>query len=300
MVLKKTVLFTGITGLLGGYFLKNKQSSFNVVGVDSKDFNIINKQVVQDAIKKINPQIIIHAASIGNVDYCEKHPKEAFLVNVDGTKNVLDAAKKVSAEFIFLSSNAIYDGEKPPYHEKSKNNPVDIYGKTKVEAEKLIKKSGIGGVILRLITMYGWPQKRGRHNPVSWIIESLKKGSKLNIVDDVYNNHLWADQAAKVLWNVVLKNIKNDSFNIAGAESISRYELAKKAAKIFNLDSFLINPVSSDFFKDLALRPKNTSFDTKKMEKVLEIKPLGVDEGLRLMKRELDSKIIRSGLRNRA
>lgn len=297
MSLTHKIIFTGITGLLGSYFLKNAADSYEIIGVGNKNIqktaknsykvDITNKRQILSFIKKINPAIIIHAVSIGNVDYCEKHPKEAYRVNVEGTRNVIHAAERVGAKIIFLSSNAIYDGLNPPYHEKSKTKPIDVYGKTKVEGENLIIKSGLKYTILRLITMYGWPQKGGRSNPVTWIIDNLKKGQNLNIVTDVYNNHLFAGQAAEVLWKVVKEDIENDSYNIAGGEVISRFDLARKVAKIFNLDSSLISPVSSDFFKDIARRPKNTSFDTSKMEKQLGIKPLTVNEGLRLMRAEV-------------
>ena len=283
------IVFTGITGLLGGYFLKSKDSTFEVIGVSREDFDIKDTVKVGDFIKKVNPKIIIHAASAGNVDYCEKNPEEAYRVNVKGTQNIIDGAKKVNAKVIFLSSNAIYDGNNPPYDEKSKHNPIDVYGKTKVEGEQLIIKSNLNYCILRLITMYGWPQPGGRTNPVTWVIDNLKKGQKINVVNDIYNNHLWAGQAAEVIWEVIKKNIEG-IYNIAGGDCISRYDLARKVAKVFELDSSLINPVSSDFFKSIAKRPKNTCFNTEKMEKELDIKPLTVKEGLRLMKREANSK----------
>lgn len=279
------IVFTGITGLLGGYFLKSKDPNFEIIGVSRKDFDIKNQTKVVDFIKKTNPKIIVHAASAGNVDYCEKYPDEAYEVNVEGTRNIADAAMAVNVKVIFLSSNAIYDGSNPPYDEKSKPNPIDIYGKTKVEGEKAILESNLNYVILRLITMYGWPQAGGRQNPVTWIIDNLKRGERINVVNDIYNNHLWAGQAAEVIWKVIKKNISG-VYNIAGADCISRYELALKVAKVFDLDSSLISPVSSDFFKNIAKRPKNTCFNTKKMEKQLGIKPLSVDEGLRLMRQE--------------
>lgn len=291
------IVFTGITGLLGSYFLKNPKVGFKIIGLGNKNIpkssknffkiDIINKKQVIDFIKDKNPQIIIHAASLGNVDYCENNPDEAVKVNVEGTQNIIKAAKKVSAKIIFLSSNAVYDGTSPPYHEQSSKNAVDVYGKTKMEGEKLVVESGLDYVILRLITMYGWPPKGARNNPVTWIIENLKKGQKLNIVNDVYNNHLYADQAAKVLWKVIEKDIEGEVYNIAGRDSISRFDLALKVAKTFKLDASLISPVSSDFFKDIAKRPKNTSFDTSKMEKKLGIKPLTVNEGLILMRQEI-------------
>ena len=134
--------------------------------------------------------------------------------------------------------------------------------------------------------MYGWYQRGGRPNPATWVIDKLRKKEKINVVNDVYNNHLWAGQAANVIWKIIKSSIQQETYNMAGKNCISRYELALKVAKAFNLDSSLILPVKSSFFKNLAARPKNTCFNTAKIEKELKIKPLSVDEGLRLMIKE--------------
>ncbi len=290
------IVFTGITGLLGGYFLKTKKSGYGIIGIGNKNISqnndnffqidITNKKQVLDFINKINPSVIIHAASIGNVDYCERNPDEAYKVNIEGTKNIINAAKKARAKIIFLSSNAVFDGNNPLYDEKALSSPIDIYGKTKKEGESLIKMSGLNFVILRLMTMYGWPQAGGRGNPVTWIIDKLKTGEKINVVSDIYNNHLWAGQAAEVIWEILKKDIKNETYNIAGMDCISRYDLALKVAKIFELDPSLITPVTSDFFKSIAKRPKNTCFNVSKMETQLGIKAVSIDEGLALMREE--------------
>lgn len=290
------VLFTGATGLLGRYFFSNIPPGYEVVGTFNtnnfskrKDFiklDITNKDEVLKIFKEVKPDVVVHAASLGNVDYCETHKKKAYDVNVLGTKNVLSACKQIGAKIIFTSSNAIYDGENPPFSENSPINPLDVYGKTKIEGEKLIEKSNVPFVILRLMTMYGWPQYGGRNNPVGWVIEELQNKRKINVVSDIFNNHLYAGQAADIVWQLIKKNKRNEIYNIAGGECISRYELALRVAEVFNLDAPLIKPVTSNFFKSIAKRPKNTCFNTAKIEKDFNYKPLDINSGLRLMKNE--------------
>lgn len=290
------ILFTGITGLLGKYFLNKKPIGFEIIGTynthipkkigNSFKLNISDSQEVNSFINNARPNIVIHAASIGNVDYCESHKEEAYKINIEGTQNVLNASLRVNAKFIFTSSNAIYDGENSPYGEGFLVNPLDVYGKTKVEGEKIIKKSNIPYTILRLMTMYGWPQEGGRSNPVTWVIEQLKNKKQIYVVNDIYNNHLFAGQAAEVIWKIIEDGKDKETYNIAGKECISRFELALKVCKVFDLDPSLINPVKSDYFKNIAPRPKNTCFDTNKIEKEFDIKPLGIIEGLKKMRDE--------------
>lgn len=296
MALQNRIVFTGITGLLGGYFLKNRDLDYEIIGIvnrnlkrNSKSFSkidITSKESVLNFFGKIKPNIIVHAASIGNVDYCETHKNEAYRVNVEGTKNIIDAAENIGAKLIFMSSNAIYDGINYPYNEKSKARPINFYGKTKIEAENLIINSKVNYTILRLMTMYGWPQPEGRTNPVTWIIDKLRKGESINVVNDIYNNHLWAGQAADVIWKIIKNNTDMNIYNVAGKDCISRFELALKVAKVFDLNSSLVSPVDGSFFQNIVARPKNTCFNTAKIENEFKIKPLTVNEGLELMKKE--------------
>lgn len=294
------ILLTGATGLFGSnliYRLK-KNSRYRITGISrNKIFknstyhrflkaDITDKKEMIRISEKVSPKIIIHTASLGNVDYCQIHQKEAWSVNVEGTRNIIAAAEKVKALLIFFSTNAVYDGHKPPYRENSLKIPVDFYGRTKAVSEEDLRRSKIPWIIIRLMTMYGWHQETQRYNPVTWLISQLEKKRTVNVVNDVYNNHLYVGQAIAAVLKAVRLNKKYDNFNIAGRDCISRFDLALKVADKFHFDRNYILPVSTDFFSHLAPRPPNTCFSTAKMERVLKIKPLSADEGLELMKSE--------------
>lgn len=289
------VLFTGGTGLLGKYFFASTPTGFKSIGTFNtnqskrKDFyglDITRKHEVFLLFTKLKPDIVVHAASIGSVDYCEAHKDEAKTINVNGTRNVLEATQEIGARLIFTSSNAVFNGKSSSYHEESDTDPLDYYGKTKVEGERIIQASDNPYVIVRLMTMYGWPPKGGRGNPVSWVIEELRKKRKINVVSDIYNNHLYAGHAASILWKIIKKNKKNQIYNIAGKDCVSRFELANAVADVFDLDKSYINPVESDFFKKIAPRPKNTCFDTSRMQTDLGIRPFSITLGLKKMRDE--------------
>ena len=296
------ILLTGASGLFGWNFLsrlrKNRQYSITCISrkIINKDTSfhhfiaadIVDKKDIIRIAEKAAPKIIIHAASLGNVDYCQIHQKEAWKVNVSGTRNIIEAARRVKALLVFFSTNAVYDGRRPPYDENSQRTPVDFYGRTKADSEDDIRRSKISWVIIRLMTMYGWHQFSQRPNPVTWLIGELKKNKPVKVVNDIYNNHLYVGQAIDAVLKVVGLNKKNDTFNIAGRDCISRFDLALKVVDKFHFERKNILPVSSNFFSQLAPRPPNTCFSTAKMERELKIKPISVDEGLDMMMREMD------------
>jgi dTDP-4-dehydrorhamnose reductase len=116
-------------------------------------------------------------------------------------------------------------------------------------------------------------------------MEKLKKGEKVNIVDDVYENFLFNLDCARTIW-LLIKSDKKGIYHIAGRDVVNRYEFAKIVAEVFGLPGDLIQAVSSDFFPGLAPRPRNTSYNTAKVERELGIKPLGIREGLLLMRKD--------------
>ncbi|MCX6706119.1 MAG: NAD(P)-dependent oxidoreductase [Candidatus Woesebacteria bacterium] len=289
------VLLTGSTGLLGEHIIENLSgckilATYHHIKPRIKTKNVIyhkldlaNKKGIYDLIKRNRPEVIIHTASIGNVDYCETHKKEARQINCVATKNLFLAGKKINAKFVFFSTNAIFDGENPPYNEDSATNPLDYYGKTKLETEKFLLDQGGNTLIIRLMTMYGWNNPAERNNPVTWIINMLKNGKKIKVVNDIFNNYLYVEDAIEVVWRLLIKS-KQGIYNVAGSETINRFELAKKIAKLFKLPKELIEPVTSSYFPQLAPRPKDSSFDIRKIIKETGYMPKNVEEGLLTMK----------------
>lgn len=291
------VFITGSTGLLGSALLRlspkgvtlaatyNKNTFVPKVKCQYYHVDITNKKMVDEAISKFKPDVIVHTAAIATPDYCDKHPEESQKVNVTGTKNLVLAAKKVGAKFIYITTNGIYDGKKAPYDENAAPNPIDTYGKTKLEAEEVVRGAKVDHLIYRLITMYGWNNPYERQNPLSWQLDILGKNkTPLNMVNDMFNNFLSAEEAAKAIWQGAVLEKVNETYNVAGADCISRYDFAKAIANAFSLDASLIYPVTLDFFKNFVPRPKNTCFITTKMEKELQQRPLSPKKGLQYLK----------------
>lgn len=292
------ILLVGCTGLLGKTLLKTAPNHVRIIptthrqdvaGIKKIMLDCIDAKQVSNVIQKARPDILINAASLGDVDYCENHQEEAWNVNVLGNKNLLSAAKWVKARFIFFSSNAVFDGKHAPYSEEYETHPVNFYGKTKVQAEQdITKQYASQSIIFRLNTMYGWNDSRERQNPATWIIDRLRKNKRTPVVTDVYNNHLWVGQAASCVWKAIEKEMYGELFHIAGKDCISRHEFCRTVAKVFHLNKELLTKVTSDYFKAITPRALNTCVLTKKMEALLNVKPLSLLEGLGKMKNEED------------
>src|SRR5580700_8295703 len=129
------VLILGATGLLGKPLMR-EWSGDEVVGLGSRDVDIRDEARVLEVIKGSHADWIVLAAAYTDVDGCESHPDLAFAVNRDGPANVAQAAKRIGASLLFLSSDYVFDGTKTlPYETQDARNPQSVYGRSKAEAE---------------------------------------------------------------------------------------------------------------------------------------------------------------------
>lgn len=291
------VLITGGTGLVGGALiatagaehrltvLHKRDYPLRIAGVEGLVADVRNREQLTDLFNRCEFDAVIHAAGIANVDYVERHFNEGWESNVIGTENVVDLALKKDVKLVYLSSNAVFDGKVGLYREKDVTNPVNQYGRIKVECEKLVSRLCPEAAIVRPILMYGWPPPQARANPVIWLIDRLKKGEKTPLVTDVYENPLWAHHCAEVIWRIIGLG-KSGIFHVAGQDVVNRYEFGRLTAEVFGLDASLLQPVGSTYFPAIAPRPKNTSFLTERMQAELGMVPVTLSNGLQRMRRQ--------------
>lgn len=290
------VLITGGTGLLGQAMVATSGDEYKLsilhrrnypaggAGVESIILDILESERLAQLFEAHAFDAVIHAAGQASVDYVEQHFEEAWRSNVIGTQHIADLARKKNVRLIYVSSNAIFDGKDAPYSEQSPTSPINTYGRIKVECKTLVRRVCPEAVIVRPILMYGWHLAEGRANPVTWLLERLRKGEATPLVTDVRENPLWSHQCAEAIWRI-LELGKTGIFHVAGQNVVNRYELGQLVAQVFELDVSLLRPVDSSFFPSIAPRPHNTSFLTERMEQELALVPLSVRQGLEQMRR---------------
>jgi dTDP-4-dehydrorhamnose reductase len=289
-----TILVTGGTGLLGEGLRGTAPPGWSLVsthlrpyppaepGVIERRVDVRDRSALAALFSEFRFDAVVHAAGIASVDYSERHEAESRESNIGGTRNVAELCQAHGIRLVYVSTNAVFDGRHAPYAETDPANPVNTYGRIKLECEHLVQRTAARSVIARPILMYGWPHAMGRPNPVTWVIDALERGQTIHVVDDVYENPLYNITAAQALWAIVRTEIAG-VVHLAGDDVFNRYEFALAVARHFNLDARHIRPVPSSYFPDIAPRPPNTTLVTTRMEKELGVAPSTLDEGLSLM-----------------
>ena len=280
----KKILITGAFGQLGTSLCKVlSNESILAAGrviISTKKYkcielDITNQRKVAEIIRNYKPDIIIHLAAMTDVDGCEKTPEIAFDVNVKATENLLTSFK---GKFIYISTDYVFDGEKGPYFEDDKVNPISVYGKTKLYGENLVQQSDIDWVILRSNIIFSYSD-RTKASFVNWVVDSLKKRQMITVVNDQWNNPTWTNDLAKVISKIIEKDI-NGLYHYGGRDYLNRLEFAKMIASTFGLDGSLIKPITTSELNWLAQRPLKSGLYTNKIELDLGIEALPIQKAL--------------------
>jgi dTDP-4-dehydrorhamnose reductase len=260
-----------------------------------------DREATLHLVGDVHPNAIVNTAALHNVDYCETHREEAAKVNVEGVTNLGEAARKNQSRLVHLSTDYVFDGKTGHYSELDKPHPLHYYAVTKLEAEKVVSQLP-NYAIARPSVIYGWnsleatgvPSSSGKTiNFAMFVLDKLKKNETVKAVKDQYSSPTFADNLAEALLRLA-KYPQNGVFHTAGRSCMSRYEFAVKLAEIFGYPTWLVQPTFTTEFKQVAERPKNSCLLVEKAEKVLGMKFLTAEEGIREMKNQSSSQLVAS------
>ena len=292
------ILITGANGLLGQHLVKllldttahdiiaTGKGEPRYVVQDSRlhyyALDITDGMAVHLLFEKLLPDTIVHCAALTQADECELNPIKAWEINATATRFIVDAAKKINAFLIFISTDFVFDGMNGPYKETDTVNPVSYYGSTKVAAEKAVAESGLPYAIARTCLLYGNILIGTRSNIVSWVKENLEQGKKIKVVGDQWRTPTYVEDLAKGILLIVEKKATG-FFHISGEDFLSPYDMAVATADYLHLDKSVMEKVDASVFTQSAKRPAKTGFIIDKAKLELGYAPLSFTEGLQKM-----------------
>ena len=282
--MSRKILITGSEGLLGTVIRKNNSYNMDYIptSLNPQDSNclkldITSSKSVKDCISEFNPDVIINCAAYTDVDTSYINKKKCHDINVVGLSNIVRHSKR-DTKIVHISSDYVFDGENSPYNENSRTNPLNYYGKTKLESENLLIGSNKKFLIFRISTLYD----NIGHNFFTFVFNSLNNNENISIADDQISNPTYASFFANVILDSILMDVEG-LYHYGSFKSISRYEFSMLVADFFNLDKSLICSVNTNNMNQKELRPLNTSFVCDKIIKNLDIELFPVIESFKKM-----------------
>jgi dTDP-4-dehydrorhamnose reductase len=257
------VFISGASGLLGGNCMQYfKQKGLDVIGSHfsfptpaTVPFNTLELAAADNFdVVNYQPDIIIHCGALTHVDYCETNEEESYTKTVQSTINLMQLAKKMNATFVFISTDYVFDGTNGPYKETDATNPLSVYGKHKLAAEKLVEQSGLNYLILRVTNVYG--DEIRNKNFVARIIEQCQQQQHLHLKlpYDQFASPTNAKDIARAMLEL-LQADKSGIYHICSSDYMNRVELAMKVISYFPNASYDLIPVDTPSLQQPAARP---------------------------------------------
>jgi dTDP-4-dehydrorhamnose reductase len=283
------LLVTGAHGLLGRAILQSDWGTdVEVVGcgrngdavgaVTCYAVDLTDVDAVVDLWRRLQPDRVIHTAAVTNVDQCETEPELARRVNRDVVAHVAAASVEVGAGLAHVSTDYVFDGEQGPYSEKDPTRPLSVYGQTKLESEAIVLDTGVQGVVVRTLWLYGH-LRSVRPNLVTWPLGALARGESIRIVRDQWGNPTYVHDLARALVEMSRQAIYG-LFHMGGTTFLTRDELVRQVAEHFHLRVVGMETITTASAGQSAPRPLRSGLRTDTIEAQLGWTPSSLQEGL--------------------
>lgn len=269
------VLVTGSAGQLGQslQFIAPQYPEIDFIFCTSNALDIRELNNCKAVFSKYKPDYCINTAAYTAVDKAESEPEKAYLINVIGAKNLAEVCKEFNTVLLHISTDFVFDGnKKTPYTEEDLPNPTGVYGRTKLEGERVIQQTWEKHFIVRT----SWVYSQFGHNFMKTMLRLASERETISVVNDQIGTPTNAVDLAKCLLKIVTFNSQYPGtnfgiYNYSNEGQCSWYEFAQK---IFEINNIPINlqPIPTSSFPTPAQRPAFSVLDKGKMKAVFGIK----------------------------
>jgi dTDP-4-dehydrorhamnose reductase len=283
------ILVTGASGLLGmAVVLRARELGYEVAGLFHKhsiqvggvgcwSLDLADTQASETLIRRLRPTTIIHCAAATNVDWCEENPVLAEQLHVSASAHLARIAGELGSRLVYVSTDSVFDGGRGNYSENDATTPLNVYAASKLRGEQETLRNYSKALVTR-VNIYGW-NGQNKESLAEWILHRLERGEPVPGFTDVYFTPVLVQDLAEILFCMLERNLQG-LYHVAGSERVSKYEFARRIARVFALNELLVTPSTLASAKLRAPRPADTSLSTSKVAQALSRTMPNLHEGL--------------------
>ena len=250
------ILLAGAGGQLGRD-LQPALAGTDLHPFDHRQLDITDAGAVEAAVERVRPDWVINAAAFNDVDGAEQAEDQAFAVNAAGAGNLAEAAARVGAAILHISTDYVFDGTKgSPYTEDDEPNPLSVYARSKYEGEQRVRASGASACVVRTAWLYGWQGK----NFVKAILAAAERGGPLRVVADQVGSPTATRDLAEAIAGLIQRPSARGLFHVVNAGACSRLEFARAIVG----GRVAVEPITTEQSGRLARRPAYSALSSSR------------------------------------
>lgn len=271
------IFITGGSGLLGQYLNIELSKDYEILtqynkqAGNSTQFNSVQTSItdflrLEEIFQNFRPEIVIHTASISNAEKVDLlSPAAVYDVNVNATKKIAELCSLQDSKLIYISTDLVYAGYRGSMlKEDAKLIPISFYAETKLMGETKIQETFDNYIILRTALLFGFGLSHSL-NHFQFVYKDLKNGKPVKLFTDQYRTPLEVSDAARMLTELIRKNIKGEIINFGGRERLSRYELIEILCEEAGFDKNLLIKTTMEE-AGLIYKVADVSMNTEKLQ----------------------------------
>ena len=234
---KPRLLIIGSQGFLGGYAVEEAKCVFDVIecgrnftGDHGAQMDITEERSVKIGFERAAPEFVLLLSAISDIDRCQEFPDAAKAVNWRGAEHVAEACARRNARLLFASSAAVFDGKRHGYIEEDPVNPLNVYGETKVMAEKSVLALVPASIVVRFALVLGFAGRSGTNALLDRLRARWNAGGTVALPIFEQRNPIDARTAARLMVNLLSQPEISGIFHLGSEDPVTRYDLGARLA----------------------------------------------------------------------
>ncbi|MEP6835180.1 MAG: dTDP-4-dehydrorhamnose reductase [Gemmatimonas sp.] len=281
------VLILGASGQVGKALQHSAPPNANIVAPSSHDANLRDLDGLAALVRNTAPDVVINCAAFTQVDAAETAVDEAFLINATAPQQLAEAADKLNARFLHVSTDYVFNGAgNAPYHINDTVAPLNVYGKSKLAGERAVLDLRTNAAIVRT----AWVHSGSGVNFIATAVRALTAHQIMRVVDDQVSTPTRAAHLAQALWTLAARPDVRGLLHFTDAGVASWYDVAQCVLETLTERNAtpagaVVEPVCTTAFPRPAARPAISLLDKHSSWAILGFTPphwrVGVSESTR-------------------
>lgn len=268
---------TGAKGFLGTNTAVGLQGRVETVGLARTQFttteyartetlDLRDSEALVEVVRNVRPDIIVHGAAIAGHETAAKDPDQAHAVNVTASRILAEEAETLGSTIVFISTDALFSGQRGNYREDDELEPFSVYGETKALGEEAVRAATENHLIVRT-NFFGWSET-GKKSILEFFVNSLREGTPVRGYPDFVVTSIYVQSLIQTIWDLTERGAAG-TMHVVSDDAHSKYEYGCMVAQAFGLPSRLIAPLTSEGEGHVTSRSRNLSLNTDKVAQLL-------------------------------